>query len=139
MTNKIDQPLIHVARIKQAFCSMYLFLRKTSYNQYVWFKDLKEKEEETAIQASSIEEAIRMARREWERDIYFQTLGCGFRYTLPERDEHGSNALFYQMAASLSVSNGIYYEEELGHSCIVHNASEEAIRLWHRLRAEKRL
>ena len=64
---------------------------------------------------------------------------CGFRYTLPERDEHGLNALFNQMVASYSSSNGVYFEQELGHPCIVQNASIQARLLWKKLKQANRL
>ncbi len=125
MSEKTTNTLIHIAKIYTAGRWQYLFLRKFSPQEYRWF--LVENEQETATQifSETIEEAIRLARREW-RQSAFTPLGCGFRYTLPERDEHGSNALFYQMAASYATSNGIYLDEELGHNCIVNNPSKEA-------------
>ncbi len=79
----------------------------------------------TEVYGETIEESIRLAAREW-KEHFFQTLKCGFRYTLPERDEHGINALFHQMAASLSTSNGIYFDEELGNNCFVQKLLFEA-------------
>lgn len=111
-TNK----LIHVARKG----STLYFLRKKG-DDFVWF----EGENETPIVSKNIEEAIRLANRKW----HFRMLACGFRYTLPERDEHGNNALFYQMAASQKTLTGVYFDEELGHPCIVQNASGEALDL----------
>jgi len=66
-------------------------------------------------------------------------VNCGFRYTLPERDEHGYNALFHQMAASYATSNGVYFDEESGNNCFVNFASEEAKNLLKVLQTSKRL
>jgi len=88
-------------------------------------------EQATTVSGETVEEAMRLAARHWQKDS-FTTVICGFRYTLPERDEHGINALFHQMVASYSSMNGVYYDEELGNNCFVQNASDEAIRLWKR-------
>ena len=96
-----------------------LFLRKISDTQFSWFEEnVDGKEEEMAISAPNVEEAIALARRAL-KEYNFRPLNCGFRYTLPERDEHGINALFWQMAASYSTSGGIYFDEEVGHNCFV--------------------
>lgn len=140
MTSKIDnrpKKLIHIARILGNDGKwQYLYLWKMDERQYFWA--LQDKQDfgpvsdwqvislQALITAQTIEEALRIASNKWQSD-YFCTLNCGFRYTLPERDEHGINALFHQMAASYSSSNGIYYDEELGNNCFVQNASEEAI------------
>lgn len=120
--------LIHVASMiqrDQGLC--YLFLRKKEDYHYCWYMKSNESEleNETVVFASTIEEALRLARRTWKED-YFRTLNCGFRYTLPERDEHGMNALYYQMTASYNSMNGVYFDDELGHNCFVQNASIEA-------------
>lgn len=127
--------LIHVAKIYQEDGSRTLvFLRKVSPRLFVWFSEKNEKEElETAITGSTIEEAIRLANREW-KNKKFTPLACGFRYTLPERDEHGINALFHQMIASYDSMNGVYFDEELGHHCFVQNASHEAQNVWKKLK-----
>lgn len=127
-------PLIHVALI-QEFKSgkTLLFLRRLNEGHYAWFKDEGNgKESETPVWGPTIEEAIRLARLFWKEDA-FRTIHCGFRYTLPERDEHGNNALFHQMIASYSSMNGIYFDDELGHNCVVHHASNEARSLWQQL------
>lgn len=130
-------PLIHVAEIQeQNKGKRYLFLRQLDPYRYVWFKEESPGNEiETVIWGANTEEAIYAARKAWKNEL-FRTLNCGFRYTLPERDEHGSNALFYQMAASYSSMNGVYFEDELGSNCIVHNASMEARDLWKRLQQQ---
>ena len=108
----------------------YLFLKQLDLHTYTWFDD---EDNATAVSATTIEEAIRLARRTW-KERGFRTVICGFRYTLPERDEHGSNAFFFQMAASLSSMNGVYFDEELGHNCLVQGASSEAKELWQKFR-----
>lgn len=116
----------------------YLLLRETAPHCYTWFVDCDANEVETEVSAPSIAEALRKARRAWKFKS-FQTVACGFRYTLPERDEHGINALFHQMAASYKTPNGVYFDEELGHNCFVQAASAEALDLWKRLESANRL
>jgi hypothetical protein len=134
-----NAPLIHVASIRETGTYSYLFLRQMTPNQYVWFKEKLPKQEiQTTVSSSNYEEAIRLARQIWKKDS-FRTINCGFLYTLPERDEHGYNALFHQMVASYSSMNGVYFNPEFGHNCIVHAASAEARDLWKRLQQENRL
>ena len=109
-----------------------LLLRKMAPRRFAWFRLAGEKELEAGIEAPSAEEALRLAHQKW-KGYAFRTLICGFRYTLPERDEHGMNALFHQMVASYRSPTGVYFDEELGHNCHVQNASKEALDLWHRL------
>jgi hypothetical protein len=137
MNNKI-QNLIHIGKIfSLAGAAKYMFLRKTSTQSYKWFEGIPEGEEiDTALEASSVENAIRLAFATWQGD-YFTLINCGFRYTLPERDEHGINALFYQMVASYSSLTGVYFDEIIGNNCFVQNASAEARTLWKTL-AEQR-
>lgn len=140
-TEKPANPkLIHAARIFSSDgVHHYLFLRKISPDHFVWHREERDlSEKETEVWAINIEEALRLAARFWRLDS-FRTVICGFRYTLPERDEHGINALFHQMVASQSSMNGIYYDEELGNNCFVQNASNEALQLWQRLKTQKRL
>lgn len=131
MTTTLNN-LIHVAKIRVAGgAHQQLFLRKLDTGRYRWFHvqhDTQE-ESESSVAADSAEEAIRLAWRQWRQNS-FTLLRCGFRFTLPERDEIGGNALFHQMVASYSTMNGIYLDEELGHQCIVHDASTEALLLW---------
>ncbi len=117
----MSNDIVHIARIQPEGAVVYLFLKKTGPETYRWF----EGKSPTDVKGFTPEEAIRLAKRQWKY-VSFRFVNCGFRFTLPERDEHGVNALFCQMAASYASSNGIYFDEELGHSCIVKNASEEA-------------
>jgi hypothetical protein len=131
--------LIHVASIFTKDKWNYLFLRRDVNGHFTWHEEHNlNNETQTHISAQTVEEAIRLAPRQWKNQS-FKTLLCGFRYTLPERDEHGTNALFHQMVSSYSAGNGIYYDEELGNNCFVQNASEEAYKLWQRLKNHNRL
>lgn len=131
--------LIHIASIFTSGEWHYLFLRKNTNGRFSWHEEFDQKDEnETSISGQTVEEAMRLAPRHWINNS-FTNLNCGFRYTLPERDEHGINALFHQMASSYSNGNGIYYDEELGNNCFVQNASEVALKLWQRLKVQNRL
>jgi len=106
----------------------YLFLHKIEPRKFAWFEDQNE-----TVAADNIEDAIRLAVQHWKKDA-IKMLNCGFRYTLPERDEHGLNALFWQMVASYNSPTGVYFDEELGCNCIVQNASTEARNLWNQMK-----
>ncbi|NGX42375.1 MAG: hypothetical protein K940chlam7_00655 [Chlamydiae bacterium] len=130
MSDRSQGKLIHVAKYHPSRKKVrLLFLRRQSSNRYIWFEDTDGKEVETEVSANTVEEAVRLAHRKWKNQS-FRTIICGFRYTLPERDEHGSNALFHQMVVSYSSPTGTYFDEELGHLCHVQNASQEALDLW---------
>lgn len=131
----IHAALIHPAK-KRPVC---LLLRQIDPHLFAWFEENTDGvETQTDVSAPNFDEALRMARKKWQRDS-FRTFNCGFRYTLPERDEHGVNALFHQMADSYNSMNGVYQDQDLGHPCIVHNASQEARLLFERLRQAGRL
>lgn len=130
--------LIHIAKChppKQR--ERNLFLRKESPSRYTWFEKMDGNEIATSASSSSIEDAIRQAYLAWKGQS-FRTVNCGFRYNLPERDEHGMNALFYQMASSYHSPNGVYFDIELGHSCFVQNASKEALEQLKQLESSNR-
>lgn len=128
--------LIHIARISEPKKgNVYIFLRELDPGRYVWFKEEQPGQEmETAVSGPNPQEAIRLGRAFW-KDYFFDPIKCGFRYLMPERDEHGYNALFHQMAASYSAMNGVYFDEEFGCNCIIHFASNEARTLWRRLQS----
>lgn len=128
--------LIHVGKRKHGRTTQFIFLRKMSPSLFTWFEEANDTERATAVSASQIEEAIRLAYRQWQKE-HFSLLKCGFRYMLPERDEHGINALFYQMVASVSSPTGIYFDDRLGNNCFVQNASIEARNLWKKLAEQK--
>lgn len=124
--------LIHVGLIqkKNLYKPTPLLLRQKESTLFSWSELSPEFEEtDTGLVASSLKEALRLALRHWKNEK-FRTLNCGFRYTLPERDEHGTNALFHQMADSYANSSGIYFDDELGHPCLVRFASDEALNFW---------
>lgn len=136
---KKTHKLIHIAYMHGPKGRNALFLRKIDDRHFAWFSEHDENtEEEMPVRAINVEEALRQAWRFWKEQS-FRLLNCGFRYTLPERDEHGVSALFHQMAASYSSMNGIYYDEQLGNNCYVQNASLEALKIWKRLKTQNRL
>jgi hypothetical protein len=135
----MTKTLIHAAEAFLPYLGKRrLFLRQTEPRRYRWFLNEGANEEETTVEADTIEEALRLGRREWKKHG-FRTVNCGFRYSLPERDEHGMNALFHQMKASYSTANGIYFDDEMGNNCFVNFASDEALNLWKQLQKEGRL
>lgn len=128
--------LIHVAHIHvQSKGKLYLFLRQMESYRYIWFcEEQPGIEIETTIWGGTADQALHAAYQTWQTAHIFP-LNCGFRYTLPERDEVGCNALFHQMAASYSSSSGVYFDEELSSNCIVQFASTEARDLLKRLQS----
>jgi hypothetical protein len=135
IVSKPASKVIHAAILQDG---SYLILRTDGPNAFSWWKDLGDKENETGVTGKSLEEAMRAAKDHWKNQA-FRTLNCGFRYTLPERDEHGINALFHQMITSYSNPTGVYQDEELGASCHVQFASDEALGLWKKLKIQNRL
>ena len=127
--------IMHIGRLHDG---TYLFLRKESANSFRWWKEIEPTEIDTDVEAKTIEEAIRLANSHWKKEA-FRTVICGFRYTLPERDEHGTNALFHHMISSYSTPTGVYHDDELGHACHVQAASDEALRIWKKLKQQNRL
>lgn len=126
---------IHVATISHCLGdARLLVLRQLEPSKYVWFLREGGGEEETEVHAKDPLEAIRLARRHWKNES-FTPLRCGYRFTLPERDEHGNNALFHQMVKSLNSLTGIYFDEELGHNCVVHQIPSNARRLYQELKS----
>lgn len=129
---------IHAAKI---YPDQYILLNKDpeipSF-QWYFFRSHFDQTEATGVKGVSIAEAIQQGYQYWETS-YFRLLHCGFCYTLPERDEVGSNALFWQMALSYNAFNGRYFDDEVGHLCYVDFASEEALQLWKTLRSHKPL
>lgn len=126
--------IIHIGYLQQGRHREYYFLRKTDSARYQWEKAQERtenfsKDEPLPIIADSVEEAIRLAYLQWHSPP-LQSLICGFRFTLPERDEIGVPALFHQMRRSYSVGNGAYLDEEIGCSCIIHDAPSQTLALW---------
>jgi hypothetical protein len=134
-TSTENRKIIHAGRLHDG---TYLLLRQEGPDYYRWWIDDDQAEKETDVSANTVEEAIRLAHRKWKHQ-HFRTIICGFRYTLPERDEHGMNALFHHMVSSYSSPAGTYHDEELGHACHVQAASDEALRLWKKVKQQNRL
>lgn len=139
-TSQNSNKLIHAAKIfTKNGVWRYLLLRRLEVNRFTWFLETKQdEEEETEISGINIEEAIQKGWKAWKMEL-FKPVNCGFKYYLPDRDEHGINALFHQMASSYASMNGVYYDEELGNNCFVQSASKEALALWQRLKKHNRL
>ena len=126
---KKSDPPIHVACIQKGGKQTYLFLQRKA-DEFVWY----ENSQITEHKAKTVEEAIRLIWKLRKKPgISFRMLNCGRLYTLPERDEHGTPALFHQMVASYKTPTGTYYNEQLGHDCIVEHPSDEALRLLKKL------
>lgn len=117
--------LVHIAKTDEGL----LFLREEAPNNYAWFS----KDEKTPVEAPTIPEAIRLAYKYYALD-HFQPLLCGYKFTLPERDEHGNNALFQDMVQSLNSMNGIYFDDKLGYNCIVHQIPLASRELYEKLK-----
>lgn len=133
--SKPQRKIIHVGTLQDG---SYLILRRDNPDTFSWYIDTGTSETETGVTGTTAEEAIRAARNKWKNES-FRTVICGFRYTLPERDEHGVNALFHQMVSSYNTPTGAYQDEELGHLCHVQFASDEAIKIWKKLKQQNRL
>lgn len=121
----IAEDVVHIAKVnlpREGW--VYLYLKHID-ESYVWFLPSGER---TEVSASTVSEAMRLARRAWNLQS-FDTVHCGYRFTLPERDEIGNNALFKHLRASYNSFNGQYADDELGHTCIVREASQEALNL----------
>lgn len=139
-TSEKTNKLIHVAKFFTKNGRWhYLFLRRLENNRFTWFEETDQNQEiETEVTGINIEEAIQKAWIFWKPQ-FFRPVNCGFQYYLPERDEHGINALFHKMCASYLSMNGVYYDEELGNNCSVQFASKEALGIMQRLKKQNRL
>lgn len=126
---------MNVYHVGSIFPRRYLFLMKLDSSLFQWFKvnSSFEREEEALPLEETPAKAIFAAHKQWKKD-YFRLLNCGFRYSLPVRDETGCNAFFWEMAKSYASSNGSYFDEELGHFCYVDFASQEALSIWRAIR-----
>ncbi len=129
------ESLIHVAKTDKN----YFFLRQRTPILYEWVKtDNESNEEGTEVFGLNIEEAVRKANRAFKH-LGFKSLDCGYLYTLPERDEHGINAYFFQMKESYRASNGVYFDKISGNNCLVQSASLQALNLMQQLKQQNRL
>lgn len=126
---------MNVYHVGSIFPRRYLFLMKLDSSLFQWFKvnSSFEREEEAIPSGETPAKAIFAAHKQWKND-HFRLLNCGFRYSLPVRDETGCNAFFWEMAKSYASPNGSYFDEELGHFCYVDFASQEALSIWRAIR-----
>jgi hypothetical protein len=133
--------LIHVASIySDEGVHTLLFLRKQDEERYRWTIEVNGHEELTDIEGPNPTEAIRLAARRYAHNT-FEAMICGFRYDYEDRDEHGINALFHEMATSYgnATIDGRYQDKELNHQFFVDFAPDEALKLWHKLQSEGRM
>lgn len=119
--------LIHLAESDEGLILLY----EKSPQSYIWYTG-----DQPTIEADSLEEAIRLG---WRHFPGFAPLLAGYRYTLPERDEHGNNALFSEMVASLNSPSGVYFDEKSGHNNVVHNIPQKAKNLYVDLKSKNLL
>jgi hypothetical protein len=133
------ETLIHAAIYKPRGRRVYLLLRQDSSGNYRWHEVQEDSGEiEKPVSGQSLSEAMQNAYKAWRLNS-FLPLQCGFRFTLPERDEIGRPAFFHEMIASYRSMTGGYFEPAANVMCIVQKASKEALDLWKRLEKENRL
>lgn len=121
--HSIDQ-IVHIAKIAAGT----LFL-KPEGEGFRWFLE----EKPTPVATETVREAMRQGVRQWRLEG-FTPIHCGFLFTHPVRDEVGTPAFFCEMVKSYTSLAGNFFDEVRGHLCVVHNASEEALALFRRLR-----
>lgn len=133
-------PLIHVATIRpQGPREVYLFLRQLPNKRFCWFEErTKGREVATPLQASSLHEALHRGKQHWKK-AHFQLVQCGFRFSLPERDEIGRPAFFSEMVLSYSSPTGSYSDPESGQPYEVTQAAQKSLHLMKLLLKEKRI
>lgn len=78
------------------------------------------------LNATSIPLAFAKARKTFSN---FLPIAAGYKYTLPERDEHGKEALYCEAVKSLESSNGVFFDEKAGHNVVVHLIPQKTIDL----------
>lgn len=109
-----------------------LYLQETSEGRYQWFLGGAP----TGVEASSTEEAFRLATRRYAQN-HFEPLQAGYKFTLPERDEHGAPALFIDMVRSLETPSGQYFDPASGHNYIVHQIPTRSRELYKNMYLQK--
>lgn len=110
------------------------FLREIAPSHFQWFLE----DTPTRVEATSTQEAIRLAYRTF-CDQNFEPLLSGYKFTLPERDEHGAPALFIDMIRSLETPSGQYFDPLYGHNLVVHNIPKRARDLYLQLKQAGKL
>lgn len=92
----------------------WLTLHKEEDGLFRWYLDNMP----TDIANTSAEASVKEARKRY-REEHLKIHSCGNKFTLPERDEHGTPANFQEMVKSLRSMNGVFFDDQLGHNCIV--------------------
>lgn len=146
MSTSTERPFLHVGQLfgrlseifpeenlslwPQEAKNWHLVLCKES-ESFQWFiYNIEDKTlVETSCKGPNIGQTCHLARLKWAR-WGFRTFRCGTLFTLPERDEIGSPALFHEMVQSLSNSSGVVFDSNRGYSYRVDQISEEAIRFY---------
>lgn len=111
---------IHAATIKEEGKEKMLFLKKAQ-GGFQWT--------DREVEFDSLPKALDYAWKE-----KFSLLPCGYKFTLPERDEHGTPALFEEMAKSLNSMSGVFFDEREGLNCIVHQIPTTTRRFFEQLK-----
>jgi len=106
-----------------------LFLYKEE-NAFRWFKA----NTSLPLAAKTISQAVYQARRSFRLSA-FRLLDCGKLFTLPERDEHGAFANFFEFSQAMAAPNYTYFDKERGHLCQVKEFSQEAVLVYNKLHA----
>lgn len=130
MTQEKIADIVHIGRIFSEGLENYLFLKRCPSKQFQWVRQ----EDPISQEFESLDRAFEFGWKEW-KDNRFSPLACGYRFTLPERDEHGTPALFEEMAKSLNSMNGVFFHESLGHNCIVNQIPIKARRLYETIKS----
>jgi hypothetical protein len=91
-----------------------LTLHKDADGLFRWYLD----NVPTDIASAKAEDAVKQARKRYKEE-HFRIHSCGNKFTLPERDEHGTPANYQEMMKSLRSMNGVFFDDQLGHNCIV--------------------
>ena len=110
--------IIHKALVN----NKWIDLVEIEPGKYGWY----EGEHSLDLNAASIPLAFVIARKAYPD---FNPIAAGYKYTLPERDEHGKEALYCEAVKSLESSNGVFFDEKAGHNVVVHLIPQKTIDL----------
>lgn len=126
-----NKELIHFATLADPKKLLLLFKEGEVFS---WKLLEGDQETETPYRADSLEKALQMVQKPYQEQG-ISLLTSGYLFTLPERDEHGTPALFSEMKASLASMNGVFFDSRRGHLCIVHQIPSKAREFLKTLRA----
>ncbi len=110
--------IIHKARVN----NKWIDLVEIEPAKYGWY----EGDRSLDLNAGSIPLAFSIARKAFPD---FLPIAAGYKYTLPERDEHGKEALYCEAVKSLESPNGVFFDEKAGHNVVVHLIPQKTIDL----------